>query len=99
MKKVVLLIIVLCILVVGCSPPGRNTEQGKRPSHGEVAGFPQGYFHGVAMPFSLLASAFDDDTNIYEVHNNGYPYNLGFFMGILLVYGGGTFSITRRKKK
>lgn len=97
MKKIALLITVLCLLVVGCTP-GRNTERGKS-LHGEVAGFPEGYIHGVMLPANLLISAFDDNANIYEVHNNGYSYNFGFFLGLYLIYGGGIYSMRNKRKK
>lgn len=97
MKKIVLLIIILSILVVGCVLPGRNPEQ--RNLNQEGAGFSDGIFHGAIIPINLIISFFNDDRSIYEVRNNGYNYNFGYFIGILLVYGGSSLSITRRKSK
>jgi hypothetical protein len=32
---------------------------------------------------------FNDNVNIYEVHNNGNWYNFGFMLGVACVFSGG----------
>ena len=58
-------------------------------SDGETAGFFVGLWHGFIMPFAFVASLFLENVSIYEVHNNGVWYNLGYFIGLAGVLGGG----------
>jgi hypothetical protein len=37
-------------------------------------------------PVTVIGSFFNPDMQMYEVHNNGREYNLGFFLGIALVF-------------
>jgi hypothetical protein len=41
---------------------------------------------------TLIVSFFNSNVNIYEVHNAGWPYNIGFILGVMLAYGGGAGS-------
>lgn len=66
--------------------PGPNPMAGTADYHGRPASFWLGIWHGVISPFTLLASFLGRETvQIYEVHNDGRLYNLGFFMGVLLM--------------
>jgi hypothetical protein len=35
---------------------------------------------------TLIISFFNEDVQMYEVHNNGREYNLGYLLGIALVF-------------
>jgi len=35
---------------------------------------------------TLIMSFFNDAVQMYEVHNNGREYNLGFLLGVALVF-------------
>ena len=76
--------IVLVGLLAGCAA-GANPVQGT----GESAGFWLGLWHGFIAPITLVVSFFNDQVNIYEVHNNGGWYNFGFVLGASLFFGGG----------
>jgi hypothetical protein len=66
--------------------PGRNPMVGTPDYHGRPASFWLGVWHGVISPFTLLASFLGRDTvQMYEVHNDGRLYNLGFFVGVLVM--------------
>jgi len=66
--------------------PGPNPMVGTPDAHGRPAGFWLGLWHGVITPFTLLASFLGvQDVQIYEVHNDGKLYNLGFFVGVLVM--------------
>lgn len=66
--------------------PGANPEQGKADAAGRVAGIVEGLWHGLIAPVTLVGSFFNPDMQMYEVHNNGREYNLGFLFGVALVF-------------
>jgi hypothetical protein len=54
----------------------------------DLAGFWLGLWHGLISPITFLVSLFNDQVNIYEVHNNGNWYNFGFMLGVSTVFSG-----------
>ena len=84
-------IIVLAILVLTSCFAGTRNESVDSP-----AGFFTGIWHGWIAPFALILSLFTD-YRIYEVYNNGFWYELGFYMAIISGFGG--LSIFRNKQK
>jgi hypothetical protein len=64
---------------------------------GQVAGFLMGLWHGFALLFMFIASLFVDTVGIYEVHNTGWSYNLGFLMGVMIFFSGGGKASGRRE--
>jgi hypothetical protein len=74
-------------LVTGCAPtpdtlvPAPGTE-------GDVAGFWKGLWHGFIVLVTFIVSLFTDTVGIYESHNNGNLYNLGFLLGVMIFFGG-----------
>jgi hypothetical protein len=66
--------------------PGPNPEQNKEAASGRVAGIVEGLWHGLIAPVTLVGSFFNPDMQMYEVHNNGREYNLGFLFGVALVF-------------
>lgn len=52
------------------------------------AGFWSGLWHGLISPITLIVSLFNSDVNVYEVHNNGNWYNVGFVLGALVIFSG-----------
>ena len=66
--------------------PGQNPMINTADAHGGPAGFWRGVWHGVISPFTLAASFIGRaHVQMYEVHNDGRLYNLGFFLGILVM--------------
>ncbi|MDR1705444.1 MAG: hypothetical protein LBS19_12265 [Clostridiales bacterium] len=61
----------------------------------DLAGFFSGVWHGWIAPVTLVLSLFFRDWNIYEVYNNGFFYNLGFYAAIVGGFGG--LSLARRR--
>lgn len=55
----------------------------------EPAGFWTGVWHGMSMPVTFIVSLFKPGISIYETHNNGKLYNLGFVLGASMAFGGG----------
>jgi hypothetical protein len=91
-KKLRLLIFSLFVLVAltGCIP-GDGTSSAT-----QQAGFFWGIWHGWIAPISLIISIFDKNIHIYEVFNNGFWYDLGFYMAIISGFGG--ISLARKKR-
>ena len=58
-----------------------------RPN-GPSAGFLLGVWHGAIVFFTFVVSLFKDSVGIYETHNTGWPYNLGFVIGLMSAFGG-----------
>jgi hypothetical protein len=65
--------------------PGQNPVLDRPGENGRVAGFGTGLWHGLISVVTLVLSFFDPDVQMYEVHNNGPLYNLGFLGGAILV--------------
>jgi hypothetical protein len=90
MKKILVLAILILVLTVlaGCAASPNELVNSPGES-GKVAGFWQGLWHGFISPFAFVVSLFSDSVGIYEVHNNGGWYNLGFLLGAATILGGG----------
>jgi hypothetical protein len=54
----------------------------------EPARFWAGVWHGVISPATLIASFFTPDVRIYERNNRGVLYDLGFLLGVMIIFGG-----------
>jgi len=81
------LVLVLLSILAGCAA-GPNQFKGTASEHHEVAGFWLGLWQGFIAPFVFVASLFNRDRNIYEVHNNGAWYNFGYLFGLACFFGG-----------
>ena len=66
--------------------PGPNPEQEKPDANGRLAGFAQGLWHGLIAPVTVVGSFFNPAMQMYEVHNNGKEYNVGFLIGVAIVF-------------
>ena len=68
------------------NPPGPNPLINKADDHGRIAGIWLGIWHGIISPATLVMSFINPETQMYEVHNDGSQYNLGFFLGIVILF-------------
>lgn len=68
------------------SAPGPNPLLNTDDANGRVAGILLGFVHGIISPVTLVISFFNKAVQIYEVHNNGSLYNLGFVLGVAIVF-------------
>ena len=94
-----LVVIVLVVtLVAGCAA-GPNQFAGTAGEHGKVAGFWLGLWHGFIAPFMFVASLFSNKVGVYEVHNTGAWYNLGYLFGVACFFGSGGHGTARRGKR
>jgi hypothetical protein len=66
--------------------PGPNPAANTVDAHGRVAGVLLGIWHGIISPVTLVISFFNKNVQMYEVHNDGNQYNLGFLIGVAIVF-------------
>jgi hypothetical protein len=66
--------------------PGPNPQLNEADDAGRVSGFVQGLWHGIIAPVSVVGSFFNPAMQMYEVHNNGRDYNLGFLIGVAFIF-------------
>lgn len=68
------------------STPGVNPERNQPDAEGQVAGLVSGLWHGIIAPVMLVGSLFNPAMEMYEVHNNGAEYNVGYLIGVAFVF-------------
>ncbi|HEX6268708.1 MAG TPA: hypothetical protein VFZ43_00605 [Anaerolineales bacterium] len=67
------------------SAPGPNPLINQPDVSGRVARAGAGLWHGVIAPATLLISFFNSNVRMYQVHNAGSEYDLGFLVGLAIV--------------
>ncbi len=100
MKRVSILVSILAIMLILAScAPGPNDVEKTPNAKGKIAGFWLGLWQGLIAPITFVISIFTKNVRVYEIHNNGTWYNLGFVIGAgLFLHGGilGTHKARRR---
>jgi hypothetical protein len=93
-SRIALLALVLVggLALSACAPGPNNVAEVNAP---HIAGFWLGLWHGIITPVTFVVSLFNDNVNIYDVHNNGNWYNFGFMLGVSVVFGGGSRASAR----
>jgi hypothetical protein len=91
------LLFIALALLAGCAAGPNNMEKSP-DNEGKVAGFWLGLWHGFIAPITFIISLFSDNVHMYEVHNNGNWYNLGFLIGAAVMLGG-SGSASKRKNR
>lgn len=88
--RTTLFVVVLgLLLVLSSCAPGANPAVGTAVGEGgDPAGFWLGLWQGLIAPVTFVVSLFNDSVNIYEVHNSGNLYNLGYVLGLGFIVGG-----------
>lgn len=71
---------------VRLTTPGPNPQLNQPDADNRLAGFGQGLWHGLIAPVTLISSFFNETIQMYEVHNNGNEYNLGYLIGVALIF-------------
>jgi hypothetical protein len=67
------------------TPPGPNPMINQPDALGRVARAGAGLWHGIIAPVTLVLSFFNSDIHMYEVHNAGSEYDLGFLLGVTII--------------
>jgi hypothetical protein len=65
--------------------PGPNPMVNQPDQNGLVARAVAGLWHGLIAPVTLVISFFNSNVHMYEVHNAGSEYDLGFLLGVTIV--------------
>ncbi|MCC5996983.1 MAG: hypothetical protein JJU18_11520 [Oceanicaulis sp.] len=86
--RIALAVIVLMLVLAGCAEPAPGGVQPGAP------GFLYGLAHGFLLLFTFIASFFAD-VAVYATPNNGWPYDLGFLIGVMVFFGGSAGSARR----
>jgi hypothetical protein len=86
-----LLFAALFLILTSCAP-------GNEKFDAAAANFWAGLWHGFISLFTFIISLFNDNVTIYEVNNVGKLYNLGFILGAMIFFGGGSRSSCGWKK-
>ncbi len=89
--KPVLLFALVALLLASCAPG--NLKFNEAP-----ANFWFGLWHGFIALFSFIFSLFNDNVTMYEANNVGKLYNLGFLIGVMIFWGGGSKGTCSWKK-
>jgi hypothetical protein len=66
--------------------PGVNPLVNTVDAYNHVAGILLGIWHGVISPVTLVFSFMNPHVQMYEVHNDGSQYNLGFLIGVAIIF-------------
>ncbi len=66
--------------------PGPNPLVNTAGSRGSISGTLLGIWHGIISPVTLIVSFINPNVQMYEVHNDGSQYNLGFLIGVAIVF-------------
>lgn len=86
-RRAIWTVVILALVLSACAA-GPNAAVGTAAESGDVAGFFKGLWHGIIAPIAFIVSLFNEGVNVYEVHNNGNLYNLGFVIGAVFLIGG-----------
>lgn len=79
-------VVVTGVFFLAACAAGPNNVAHVSAAH--IAGFWQGLWQGAISPITFLVSLFNDNVNIYDVHNNGNWYNFGFMLGVSAAFTG-----------
>jgi len=95
MKRVIIPAVTcgLVLALIGCAagPQGPYLPEN-------LAGFWAGFWHGLIALVTFIVSLFTE-VKIYSANNTGWPYDLGFLLGLACWLGGGTCSWRRGRKR
>ncbi len=86
------------LLLAGCAA-GPNGLANTPGDDGSVAGFWRGLWNGIITPVTFVISLFNSQVQMYDVHNNGGWYNLGYLLGVMTIFGGGAGGAAGRRRR
>ncbi len=82
------LLAVVVLALAGCAA-GPNPLAHHAADGRAAGGFLLGLWHGAIIWVTFVVSLFDHGVSVYEVHNAGWSYDLGFVIGAASLHGGG----------
>jgi len=81
-------LVLTLVMLAGCVA-GPNEIVNTPNGAGRIAGFWQGLWHKIIVPITFVVALLSDKFHVFEVHNNGNWYVLGFLLGLTTVWRGG----------
>ena len=93
-RTALIAVLLLVMLAAGCAPGNERWASGVNK-----AGFWAGLWHGLIVLVTFVVSWFTNQVGIYEPHNVGFGYNIGYVIGLLISLGGCARGVTRRRRK
>jgi len=97
-KKLLVGITLLVIFTMVSCTAGSNNLADTANNEGYLAGFWRGLWHGLTLLFTFIISLFNKNVNVYEVHNSGALYNLGYLIGVSIFFSGSGRAGKRSRK-
>lgn len=92
------ILVFVAFSLLSCAPGNERWDEVLNPDN--KAGFWAGVWHGIIVIITFIVSLFTKEVGIYEISNTGWPYNLGFILGLSCSVGGGIrFGIKSRKHR
>ena len=91
-KRILFILLIVVLFILSGCMPGDGSYTNNQPANIFSA-----IWHGWIAPISLIRGFFNSSIRLYEVHNTGWTYDLGFYLAILGGFGGIAFS--RKKDK
>ena len=99
-KRLILGLVTVLLIGTFISCTAGPNELLKVPKEsGELAGFFNGLWHGLTLLFTFIISLFNSDVNVYEVHNVGPLYNLGYLLGVSIFFSGSGHASKKSRRK
>jgi hypothetical protein len=98
-RPLILAAALIALLALTACTAGPNPSAGTPDPDGHLAGFWRGLWHGFIALFSFVVSLFNEGVQVYEVHNKGNLYNLGFVLGLMMFFGGSGGSCCGARKR
>ncbi len=94
-------LIALAIVAIAIYIIAYHVGMPTRDQSGAPAGFWLGLWQGLIVFLSFIASWFDNNIVLYQVNNNGFWYNLGYVIGLIVLGagGGGSARASRTREK
>ncbi|GAB2465774.1 hypothetical protein [Xylanimonas ulmi] len=90
-------LVTAALLLAACAAGANPQLDTPAPGGADPAGLWLGLWHGLILPITFVVSLFTDTVSVYEVHNTGNWYDVGFVIGIACSFGGGVFGTRGRK--
>lgn len=98
-RPIIFSLVIIFVIVLAACAPGPNSAEKTPNAEGKIAGFWLGLWQGLISPVTFIVSIFSKGVRLYEVHNNGFWYNLGFVIGAGLFLQGGILGSRKACKK
>ena len=89
--------LLLVVLALAACAPSANPLTDQALGDGSPAGFLLGLWHGFIVVLTFIISLFSDSIGVYEVHNTGWSYDLGYLLGLMVALGGGGAGARRKR--